>query len=426
MYRKEINEQSPLRILEASIHGGLGRGNLGVVMARAGVGKTACLVQIALDDLMRDRKVLHISHNGQKVEHILSWYDAIFDDLASQNHLEDREAVRASVSRNRLIKTDSTPLTADTVKRTISLYSEHLGFQPDAIIIDGFEWAPGDDTKATLAALKDCAKELDAELWMSAQTHRQGDETEGPLPAPCGEHSDVIDVALSLDPERNHVLLRLLKDHDNSEVNSATTLELLCDTMRLVVTGSFEPVGSLTARGYTLLSGAAPGSEAYFGECAQEWGLTELNYSFKGRETARKRGLVLLSNTELKQGAVSKSYLESQMHRTYSTSPEFKKILQSIWHQVNTAGEVFVVGVINEDGTVKGGTGWAAELGKHLDKTLHVFDQERHAWFKWNGKSWREAGEPTVTERRFTGTGTRHLSDDGKAAIRGLFERSFS
>ena len=39
MYRKEVNRSSPLRILERSIHGGLGPGNLGVVMARAGVGK---------------------------------------------------------------------------------------------------------------------------------------------------------------------------------------------------------------------------------------------------------------------------------------------------------------------------------------------------------------------------------------------------
>ena len=57
MFKKEVNEQSPLRILEASIHGGLGKGNLGVVAARAGVGKTACLVQIGLDDLLRDKHV---------------------------------------------------------------------------------------------------------------------------------------------------------------------------------------------------------------------------------------------------------------------------------------------------------------------------------------------------------------------------------
>ncbi len=52
MYRKEVNERSPMRVFESSIHGGLGRGNVGVVVARPGVGKSALLVQLALDDLM--------------------------------------------------------------------------------------------------------------------------------------------------------------------------------------------------------------------------------------------------------------------------------------------------------------------------------------------------------------------------------------
>ena len=61
MHQKEINERSPLRVLEQSIHGGLGRGNIGVIVARHGVGKTAFLVGVALDDLMRGRSVLHVS-----------------------------------------------------------------------------------------------------------------------------------------------------------------------------------------------------------------------------------------------------------------------------------------------------------------------------------------------------------------------------
>ena len=93
MYRKEVNAQSPLRILEQSIRGGLGKGNLGVVLAPAGVGKSACLVQIGLDDLMRDKDVLHVAI-GQTVEHVSAWYDALFDDLAEGVHLEDREAVQ--------------------------------------------------------------------------------------------------------------------------------------------------------------------------------------------------------------------------------------------------------------------------------------------------------------------------------------------
>ncbi len=40
MYRKEVNERSPMRVFEKSMHGGLGRGNVGIVgvlMQRRGI-----------------------------------------------------------------------------------------------------------------------------------------------------------------------------------------------------------------------------------------------------------------------------------------------------------------------------------------------------------------------------------------------------
>ncbi len=38
MYRKEVNERSPMRVFEKSMHGGLGQGNVGVVASAPGVG----------------------------------------------------------------------------------------------------------------------------------------------------------------------------------------------------------------------------------------------------------------------------------------------------------------------------------------------------------------------------------------------------
>ena len=49
MIMKEYVGISPLKILEKTSRKGLGPGNLGVLMARAGVGKTVCLIHIALD-----------------------------------------------------------------------------------------------------------------------------------------------------------------------------------------------------------------------------------------------------------------------------------------------------------------------------------------------------------------------------------------
>src|SRR6187551_2946054 len=102
MYHKQVNQLSPIRILDTSIRGGLGKGNLGLVMARAGVGKTACLVQIALDDLLRERPVLHVSLD-QTMDHVLSWYDALFEDMVVMTGLKDAEPARQMVQRHRMI-----------------------------------------------------------------------------------------------------------------------------------------------------------------------------------------------------------------------------------------------------------------------------------------------------------------------------------
>ena len=51
-------ETSALRNLHSSAEGGLGKGKLGVVMASAGVGKTACLVQIGLESLLNEEDVI--------------------------------------------------------------------------------------------------------------------------------------------------------------------------------------------------------------------------------------------------------------------------------------------------------------------------------------------------------------------------------
>ncbi|MCK5799746.1 MAG: hypothetical protein KAI47_21295 [Deltaproteobacteria bacterium] len=181
----------------------------------------------------------------------------------------------------------------------------------------------------------------------------------------------------------------------------------------------------MPASGHTLLSGGAGGAESEFGRQAEAWRVQEVNFTCEGRKPARTRNLVLLDEEDLAQGAVSEVYLQAHMKRTYPDTELFRRTLQTIWHQVKTASEVFVVGLVQADGTVRGGTGWAAELGRHWHKPVYVFDQEREVWFSWTGEDWVEVEAPQITTRRFCGTGTRFLTDAGRAAIEGLFERSF-
>ena len=177
-----------------------------------------------------------------------------------------------------------------------------------------------------------------------------------------------------------------------------------------------------------LYSGAAQGAEAAFGEAAARHGIQEVNFTFDGHSDARTRGIRVLTTEELQHGDVSLSYVSKLMNRKYPDTPLFRKVLQSIWHQVNNGLEVFVVGRILEDGTVKGGTGWGAEFAKLCNKPLFVFDQAHDCWQRWTGSSWLACdtwSEPVITHPHFTGTGTRFLEQGGSRAIDELFARSF-
>jgi hypothetical protein len=177
-----------------------------------------------------------------------------------------------------------------------------------------------------------------------------------------------------------------------------------------------------------LFSGGAPGAEAHFGSCAERHRVEEVNFTFDGHRIDRHRGVRVLNHEELLAGDVSLAYVSRLMNRRYTEGPTLRKILQTLWYQVNNGQEIYVIGAVQADNTVRGGTGWGAEFAKLCNKPLFVFDQEKNAWFSWTGDVWTPAGAggPVITHPHFTGTGTRTLSEGGARAIEELFDRSFS
>ena len=175
-----------------------------------------------------------------------------------------------------------------------------------------------------------------------------------------------------------------------------------------------------------LFSGAANGAEAAFGAAAERHGIDEVNFTFAGHADSRTRGIRVLTHEELKQGDVSLEYVSRLMNRKYHDTVLMRRILQSIWHQVNNGQEIYVVGDILEDNTVKGGTGWGSEFAKLCNKPLFVFAQSRDQWFRWTDRSWAAERAPRIQHAHFTGTGTRSLKENGLKAINDLFDRSFN
>lgn len=231
MEPRELNERSPLRVLEQSSRGGLGRGNIGVVVARHGVGKTAFLVGVALDDLLRGRMVLHVSLE-EPVDRVLVHYDEIFADLAREKALEDMWEARLEVERNRRIHCylDGS-FSTGKLREALAFKKKHTGFAPVTVLVEGFDFETAD--AAEMAALREIAVECDAELWMSAVTHREAETDDSGVPEPVAHLAASVDVVLRMAHDGKVVRIGLLKDHDNPDV-SDLRLALDPTTMLLI------------------------------------------------------------------------------------------------------------------------------------------------------------------------------------------------
>ncbi len=174
----------------------------------------------------------------------------------------------------------------------------------------------------------------------------------------------------------------------------------------------------------TLYHGGLKGAETVFGEQAEKYGVNEVIFSFEGHRLNRDRNSVILSEEELQRGDISMEIASRMMNRTYYETEKIRRVLQTIFHMVNKGHQVFVVGTILDDNSVKGGTGWAVELAKLFNRPLHVYDQGHSSWFTWKEGAWKE-DTPAIGYTSFVGSGTRYLSENGLAAIEELFSRSF-
>ena len=144
-----------------------------------------------------------------------------------------------------------------------------------------------------------------------------------------------------------------------------------------------------------------------------------MNFTFEGHKIARHRGVRVLNHEELQSGDVSLAYVSRLMHRRYADAPTIRKVLQTLWYQVNSGQEVYVIGTILDDATVRGGTGWGAEFAKLCNKPLHVFDQDKNSWFTWSGEDWEKrssANGPIIAPRALHRH--RHPEDAGQRRAR--------
>lgn len=218
---------NPLRALGlADKGGGTVQSMMGLVMARAGLGKTAILVQFALDCMLLGNKVLHVSI-GEGVDKTRAWYDDILSLLTDGEKIESIP----EVMKNRMIMTfkESSFSKAILVERLDDLVEQNI-YKPECLIIDGYDFDNND--KESLEDLHKFMNERGLKMvWFSAVIHR-GDprvSLDG-VPAPCHEVDGLFDTVLLIKPENDAMKLDILKC-DSCSVDPGSTLMLDPSTM---------------------------------------------------------------------------------------------------------------------------------------------------------------------------------------------------
>ena len=167
---QELNKISPLRVFDEAINGGLGKGNMGVIVSRHGVGKTACLVHLATDKLLRGENVIHVSFSGN-VEHVMNWYKEVFREISEVQSLDDAHNVYSSILSNRVVMNFSqNQVSIEKVLKSLKSLIEQGAFKADAILFDGYKLTIAEDDD--IIKIREFAKEMNLEVWFSVSPVR--------------------------------------------------------------------------------------------------------------------------------------------------------------------------------------------------------------------------------------------------------------
>ena len=231
MLKKDLTLRNPLRLLGKENQDILSQGGFGAVLARAGVGKTAIMVQLSLETLLRGKNVLHVSLNDP-VNKVSLWYREVFHNLADQYNAQQVNQLWESMLHHRFIMTFKVEgFNVPTLEERLADLAEQNIFSPDMIVIDGFPF--DDDVAASLKQLKTFAEGRNLSIWFSVRTHRHQEPLSDGFPVELAHIADLFEVTIQLQPEGKNIHVKATK---GGQTNGSTSGLLLDPSTMLMVT----------------------------------------------------------------------------------------------------------------------------------------------------------------------------------------------
>ncbi len=188
----------------------LASGEMGVLMAGAGVGKTACLTHIALEQLLMGNTVLHVCID-EPPEKAKVWYLELLKNIFSSEQVENVANVQLRIEPLRFIQSYlQQTFTPQKLNENLKTLKSIADFQPGMMVLDGLDFDHVD--RRILEELKTIAEENGLSIWMSARTHRhKTDVNSHGIPYPCHQMDDLFHSILLLKPVSKSIHVEVLK-----------------------------------------------------------------------------------------------------------------------------------------------------------------------------------------------------------------------
>jgi hypothetical protein len=224
MLKEDLIKKNPLRVLNPLTPDPFPDHRMGLVMARAGLGKTAILVQIAMDSMLRGQKVLHVSV-GEGLGKAKAWYEDIFKYIAEGFQLKNAVEIEDEIMRNRMIMTfkESAFSRPRLEERLNDLVYQNI-FRPDIVVVDGYDFSQAD--YESVVDLKEMTAAMNVQGWFSALRHREDNRVSAAgVPAPCHEFDGLFDTVIIVQPEKESILLNIIKDEYDGAAGKILNLD---------------------------------------------------------------------------------------------------------------------------------------------------------------------------------------------------------
>jgi hypothetical protein len=223
MLKQDLILRNPLRLLGRENEDIIKPGNFGAVLARHGVGKTALVVQIALNSLLQQKNVLHISLN-EPVGKVSLWYQEVFEQLAQQYKVPQIDQLWDAIVPHRFIMTFQVEgfSMPKLEERLTDLTAQNI-FNPNMVIIDGLPF--DDKTRPMLQELKRLAQELGLPMWFTVTIHRHQDPATDGLPVQLSPVQDLFDTAITLQPHDQTIHIEAIKGAPGNKTEAVLTLD---------------------------------------------------------------------------------------------------------------------------------------------------------------------------------------------------------